>query len=175
MDQQQAPTDTPDRPFNWRRLAIIATALVVSFALLIWICTALANCQRRRREATRMPQAYVLPVYAQPYLSTSTVLSRSTLVYPLYPAMPSPDYLEHDPMAGHYTPVATPLRARVRSREGEDDVHVFGSVQRGYVSRRHQRIHPALRRENARESVETLPRYEAPPSYRSDNGFGHSG
>jgi hypothetical protein len=178
-------TDTPDRPSNWARLTIIATALVVSFALLIWICTALKNCQRRRPNPTTMPGAYLLPVYAQPHLSTSTALSRSTLVYPLYPAMPSPDYSEQDLMAGHYARVATPLQARTRTSYGhslldgvDEEVHVFGSVQRGH-SRRHHRIHPALRRErireSARESVETLPRYEAPPSYKSNNGFAHSG
>jgi hypothetical protein len=175
------PTDTLGHPFNWPRLAIIATALVVSFAILLWVCTALMNCKRRRPEPTTMPRAYMLPVYVQrdsPRLSTSAAPSRSTQVYPLYPPMPSPDYSEEDPMANHYTRVATPLQARTRASHRHiltvDDVHVFGSVQRSY-SRRHRRIHPALRRErmreSARESVETLPRYEYPPSYNSNNGF----
>jgi hypothetical protein len=99
----------------------------------------------------------------------------------MYPPMASPDYSEEDPMAHHYTRLATPLQAHTRASHQRsltvDDEHVFGSVQRSH-SRRNHRIHPALRREgireSARESVETLPRYEYPPSYKSDNGLRHS-
>jgi hypothetical protein len=182
MDQQQASTDSTEHQFNGPRLAMIATALVVSFGVLIWVCTALMNCKRRRPQPTSLPRAYLLPVYFQrgrSHTSTSAAPSRSTLVYPLYPAMPLPDYSEEDPLAHRQTRVSVPLQARTRSVvDGDDDgVHVFSSVQRGHY-RRHHHIHPALRRdrirESARESVETLPRYENPPSYKSDNGLRHS-
>jgi hypothetical protein len=181
MDRQQSSIDAT----NWPRLAVITTVLVVSFGALIWICTALMNCKRRRTQPATLPRAYLMPVYVQggsSHTPASAAPSRSTLVYLLYPAMPAPDYSEDDPLAHRQTGVSIPLHARTRhpslaAGEEEEEVHVFCSVQRGHP-RRHHRIHPALRRErireSVRESVETLPRYKNPPSYKSDNGFGHS-
>jgi hypothetical protein len=113
MDQQQSSIDAT----NWPRLAVITTVLVVSFGALIWICTALMNCKRRRTQPATLPRAYLMPVYVQggsSHTPASAAPSRSTLVYLLYPAMPAPDYSEDDPLAHRQTGVSIPLHVRTR-------------------------------------------------------------
>ena len=185
MAQDQAPPDATPYQFDWPRLGIILTAVIVASAILICVAAALTTCMRRRRQTPTMPRAFLLPVYVQhgsSHTSASAAPARSTLMYPRYPPMPSPVYEEEDPLARRQTRVSVPPQARTSHRRTlgvveDEDIYILGSVSHQQSRRRH-RIHPALSREHiresSRESVETLPRYENPPSYKLDNGFRQS-
>lgn len=185
MSQEQTPKDFEGRLVNWPRLASMTIGLVVAASLVIWLVTALLNCKPQRRNSATIPRAYLLPVYVDRHSSAGGTQPPATSShrseYPLGPDVLSPVHEVEDPTSYLRTRISTPLQAHrhisrrfsVTDIDG-NDIHILDSVQQR-ASQRNHRIHSALCRvithESARESVETLPRYENPPSYNSNNGF----
>ncbi|RAR02372.1 hypothetical protein DDE83_008594 [Stemphylium lycopersici] len=189
MNQQQVRGETVKHYINWARFAIILVGMVVVPALLIWSIMTISKYRCRRSQQNALPRAFLLHAYIQrqqlagDWAATHSPAQATTL---------EPPYLETPPPADNETSapahrdvrVEFPPQAHIRGpnqRVGagrrSPDVFVLGSVQpRNPQRRSHIRsvCHRSGPQHSNYESVETLPRYQDPPSYKSDNGIGKS-
>jgi hypothetical protein len=179
--QELAPDPDPNHiiegQFTAKHLTIVAITIGITFGLIILLAIAF-RCDMHRRERQRaqqedMPGAYSLPAYTNNRDSThSTASSSSTTAPPDNEgeahALHTLDSITSPPQASAGVPLEHPLFA------GDSNYnYIWGSVQHR-TSRRGRRTRVAHERQNsndsARESVATLPRYEEPPSYESNDG-----
>ncbi len=163
MVEQQELEDTIAPHFTATHLVIAGVGAVAALLLVVGLGFALMRRKNRRVQQAAMPRAYLLPMYVgRQSLPPAYEVERSAL---------------HRPASIAHSPRALAGVSLENAQIGEDseyEVYIWGSVQHR-TSRRRLPLYPAHHRQNthesARESVATLPRYEGPPSYKSDNGF----
>ncbi|KAF1850814.1 uncharacterized protein K460DRAFT_391226 [Cucurbitaria berberidis CBS 394.84] len=164
-----SPDSRTDIGIDRKRFAMMATIAFVSIAVLAFTLMVLFKYKRRPTQPA-MPRAFLLPIYMQRYGSAADPTSTSTRS-PLDD--PSPAYEEEEPILARGNSIVVPIPAHTRpprelspSRRNANPP-LFGSVHHRGIYRAPLQIHPALRGvdREARESVDTLPRYPNPPAY----------
>ncbi|CAO2653811.1 Nn.00g032220.m01.CDS01 [Neocucurbitaria sp. VM-36] len=154
--EDKASSSTAAHQDSAKSRAFAAYGIIATACVVLVLCAATVHTHFKRRRAHVKPRAILLPLQDPNW---GHIYSDNRL-------------LIDDPRL-----VAAPVRAHARSPRNiglpshdiDGDAPDFDSIRRRDFARDPQRYDPTLQRQvlEARESVDTLPRYDDPPAYNS--------
>ena len=166
MMEDKASPSPPSRLDNAKTRAFAVYGIIAFAVIFLVLSAATVHTHFKRRRAQKAkPRAILLPPH--------TLYDDAHIAH-MYANQNHRAHFAQD------RPITVPIEAHAREPRnvglpsnfvdgGGGDAPVFGSVQHRALNRDLQRFDPAIRREvlEARESVDTLPRYDGPPAYDS--------